>query len=353
MERIKKVGIRLFKGVRHSLAISVLNFILCITTSSSPILAADPPVKQVIAYGVISNAVTPLWVAQDQGIFRKYGLDTDLVFIIAGTATQAMLAGQVPFGLLAINNVVNAVSGGGDLAMVLGFLNTLDYLFVARSSIKSVEELKGKRVAIGTPSGVPVLMTYMVLDRYGLNPKRDNIVLLQIGSVPARIAALRAGSVEATSLPPELSHEVARERFNVLFDAAKENVPYQSTGLVTSRKLMKYNPQLAENMVRALTEAVAFIHIPTNRKTVEGILAKYLKLNKPELIQESYESLLKALPRKPCPTPKGTALVLKLMAQYGINPKAAQLQTNDVIDMSLCTKLDKSGFIDRLYQGGS
>ena len=165
------------------------------------------------------------------------------------------------------------------------------------------------------------------------------------------MAALRAGSVEATSLPPELSQEIARQGFNVLFDAAKENIPFQGTGLVMSRKLMKSNPQLAENMVRALTEAVAFIHIPSNRKTVEGILAKYLKLNKPELIQESYESLLKALPRKPCPTPKGTALVLKLMAQYGINPKAAQLQTDDVVDMSLCTKLDQSGFIDRLYQG--
>ena len=117
-----------------------------------------------------------------------------------------------------------------------------------------------------------------------------------------------------------------------------------------SRKLMKADPQLAENMVRALTEAVAFIHIPSNRKTVEGILVKYMKLNKPELIREAYESMLKALPKRPCPTTKGTALVLKLMAQYGINPKADQLQTDDVVDMSLCTRLDESGFIDRLYQ---
>ena len=351
MERIKKLGIRLFKGVLNSLAISVLSFILCITTPFSPIWAADPPVKQRVAYGVISNAVTPLWVAQDQGLFRKYGLDTDLVFIIAGTATQAMLAGQVPFGLLAINNVVNAVSGGGDLAMVLGFLNTLDYLFVARSSIKTVEELKGKRIAIGTPSGVPVLMTYMVLDRYGLNPKRDNIVLLQIGSVPARMAALRAGSVDATSLPPELSQEIARERFNVLFDAAKENVPYQSTGLVMSRKLKQSHPQLVENMAKALIEAVAFIHNPSNKKPVEATLAKYLKLSRPELVEQAYQTLLQALPRKPCPSTKGTALVLKLMGQYGINPKAAQLGPDDVLDMTLCQKLEESGFFERLYQG--
>ena len=330
--------------------ILVFSFFLWLTGYPLPsVSGAQPATKPSVAYGVISNAVTPLWIAQDQGLFRKYGLDPDLVFIIAGTATQAMLAGQVPFGLLAITHVANAVAAGGDLTMVLSFFNSLDYLFVSQASIKSVEELKGKRVAIGTPAGLPGLMTFMVLDHFGINPKRDNITLVQIGSVPARMAALRAGSVEATSLPPELSQEIARQGFNVIFDAAKENIPFQGTGLVLSRKLMKSNPQLAENIVKALTEAVAFIHIPSNRKTVEGILAKYLKLNKPELIQESYESLLKALPRKPCPTPKGAALVLKLMAQYGINPKAAQLQSDDVVDMSVCTKLDKSGFIDRLY----
>ena len=340
-----------FRGPLNSFAVFVLSVYLCLSGSFSSVWAAEPLVKQRFAYGVISNAVTPLWIAQDQGFFRKYGLDADLIFIISGTATQAMLAGQVPFGLLAITHVANAVAAGGDLTMVLGLLNTLDYLFVTLPSIKSAEELKGKRVAIGTPSGLPGLMTFMVLDHFGMNPKRDNITLLQIGSVPARMAALRAGSVEATSLPPELAQVIASERYNVLFDAAKENIPFQGSGLVMSRKLIQSNPQLVENMAKALIEAVAFIHNPSNRRTVEGTLARYLKLNKPELIEEAYESLLKGLPRKPCPTPKGAALVLKLMAQYGINPKAAQLQSDDVVDMSLCTKLDQSGFMDRLYQG--
>lgn len=339
---------------KRSLLSASLILSLCVWLPVSPpasVWGAQPSPKPSVAYGVISNAVAPLWVAQDQGLFRKYGLEPDLVFIIAGTATQAMIAGQVPYGLLAITHVANAVTAGGDLTMVLGFLNTLDYLFVARPSIKRVEELKGKKVAIGTPSGLPSLLTYMVLDHYDLNPKRDNVVLLQIGSVPARLAALRAGSVDATSLPSELAQVIANERYTVLFDAAKEQIPFQSTGLVVSRKLNQTHPQLVENMAKALIEAVAFIHNPVNKNQVERTLAKYLKVDKPELIEESYQTLLKLLPRKPCPTTKGTALVLKLMVQYGLNPKAGQLGTNDVLDMSLCSKLDQSGFIDRLYQG--
>lgn len=342
------------RPLRNASAILVLS--LCLWLAGRPlpsVWGAQTSTKPSVAYGVISNAVTPLWIAQDQGLFRKYGLDPDLIFIIAGTATQAMLAGQVAYGMLAITHVANAVAAGGDLTMVLGFLNTLDYLFVARPSIKSVKELKGKRVAIGTPSGLPSLLTYMVLDHYDLDPQRDNVVLAQIGSVPARLAALRAGSVEATSLPSELAQVIADERYNVLFDAAKEKIPFQSTGLVVSRKLKQTQPQLVENMTKALIEAVVFIHNPANKNQVERTLAKYLKVNKPELIDESYQTLLKLLPRKPCPTTKGTALVLKLMAQYGLNPKAAQLGPDDVLDMSLCSKLDESGFIDRLYQGGS
>ena len=54
------------------------------------------PTKLLIAHGAISNNVEPLWIAKEQGIFRKYGIEAELVFIIAGRAMQAMLAGQVP-----------------------------------------------------------------------------------------------------------------------------------------------------------------------------------------------------------------------------------------------------------------
>lgn len=330
------------------LALSV-HFSLLGTLSS--VAAAEPPAKLLFAYGAISNNVTPLWTAKDQGFLRKYGLDADLVFIIAGRAAQAMLAGQVALGLVGATHVTNAVTGGGDLTMVLGLQNRLDYLFVARPTIKNAEELKGKKVAIGTPSGSASLATYVALDHLGLNPRRDNIVLLGVGGVPERMAALRAGTVEATSLSPEFGQVVTSQGYRVLLDTGKENIPFQSSGLVTSRKLMRSNPQLVENMAKAIIEGVAFIHNPANKKTVDGTIAKYLRLDRADRIERAYQDLRKELPRKPCPTLEGVASVLKLMAQHGLNAKAVQLKPEDVADMSLCKKLDESGFMDRLYQG--
>ena len=134
---------------------------------------AAEPTKLLIAHGAISNNVEPLWIAKEQGIYRKYGIEAELVFIIAGRAMQAMLAGQVTVGTVGATHVVNANTGGGDFTMILGMQNTLDYLFIARPNIKSAEELKGKKVAIGTPSGSASVATYVALDFLGLNPRRD------------------------------------------------------------------------------------------------------------------------------------------------------------------------------------
>lgn len=337
--------------MRKLVAILALSLQFSVAPGLATSHAGDPLTKLLLAHGAISNNVTPLWIAKDQGLFRKHGLDVDLVFIIAGRAAQAMLAGQVSVGLVGATHVTNVVTGGGDLTMILGLENTLDYLLIARPSIKSGEELKGKKVAIGTPSGSAALATYVALDYLGLVPRRDNIALLQVGGVPERLAALRAGSVEATSLSPELGQVVTSEGYRVLVDTGKENVPFQSSGLVISRKLMRSNPNLVENTAKAIVEGVAYIHNPANKRSVEQAIAKYLRLDKPERVEKAYQDLRQKLPRKPCPTLEGVASVLKLMAQHGLNTKAVQLKPEDVADMSLCKKLDESGFMDRLYQG--
>jgi NitT/TauT family transport system substrate-binding protein len=314
-----------------------------------PTIFAAEPTKVLLAHGAISANVAPLWIAKEQGLYRKYGVDAELVFIIAGRAAQAMLAGQVPVGLVGATHVTNAVTGGGDLVMILGLQNTLDYLFIAKPTIKSGEELKGKKVAIGTPAGSASLATYVALDHLGLVPRRDNIVLLGIGGVPERLGALRSGSVEATSLSPEFGQVVVSEGYRVLVDTGKENVPFQSSGMVVSRNFMRSNPQLVENLAKATVEGVAFVHKPSNKETVLRSLARNLRLDKPDRVEKAYQNLIGEVPKKPCPSIEGVASVLKLMAQHGLNAKATQVKPEEIADLSLCKKFEESGFFRSLY----
>jgi NitT/TauT family transport system substrate-binding protein len=310
---------------------------------------AAEPAKLLLAHGAISNNVAPLWIAKEQGLFKKYGLEVDLVFIIAGRAMQAMLAGQVPVGMVGGTHVLNANTGGGDFAMILGVENRLDYLFVAKPAIKGGEDLKGKKVAIGTPAGSASMAAYVALDHLGLVPRRDNVVLLGIGGVPERMGALRSGSVEATSLSPEFGQVVVSEGYRVLVDLGKENVPFQSSGIVVPRSLTKTNPQLVENVARATVEGVAFIHKPANKEIVMKSLGSNLRLSGAERLENAYQGLVGALPKRPCPSLEGMASMIKLMAQHGLNPKAAQIKAEDLVDMSYCKRFEDSGFFKSLY----
>jgi NitT/TauT family transport system substrate-binding protein len=317
---------------------------------ASELCAVEAPVRFPLVYGAMSGNSAPLWIAREQGFFKKYGLDPQLVFIIAGRAAQAMLSGEINVGVIGGTHVANAVTSGGDMTMLLGLETKLDYFLVARPAIKSAENLKGKKVAIGTPSGTASLAAYVGLDYLGLVPKRDNITLLGVGGPPERLAALLAGSVDAASVSPDVAQAAVNQGYTVLLDLAKENVPFQSSGLVTSRKFMKSNPQLVENVARAIVEGVAFARNPANKKLVLQSLARNLRLDKPDLLEKTYKRV-DDLPPKPCPNLAGVDSVLKLLVQHGLNPKAAQLKREDIVDMSLCKKFDESGFMDRLYQG--
>ncbi|HXL25591.1 MAG TPA: ABC transporter substrate-binding protein [Chthoniobacterales bacterium] len=250
---------------------------LVIFASVSVTHAADSPLRFPFVYGSISVNTLPLWLAKEQGFLRKYNLDPQLVFIISGRAAQAMVAGEVDVQYNGASHVANAVISGADMTVLLSFQNKLNFPLVVRAAIKNGEDLKGKKIAIGTPAGTASIATYVALDYLGLNPRRDNIMLLGVGGIPERLGALTAGVVEATSVPPEFVQVAASQGHKVLVDLAKENVEFQSSGLVTTKKFMRANPQLIENVGRVLVEAVAYIHNPANKKAALQTIAKYLR----------------------------------------------------------------------------
>jgi ABC-type nitrate/sulfonate/bicarbonate transport system substrate-binding protein len=229
--------------------------------------AAEAPVKFLLAYGAIGGNAMPLWIAKEQGIFRRYNLDPQLIYIIAGRAMQSMIAGDIQFGLLGASHVTNAVTAGGDMTMLLGMEDKLNYFLNVRPGIKSAEDLKGKKVGIGTPSGSLAMATYVGLDQLGLVPRRDRIALLNTGSTPERMSSLFAGGIDAAFFNPEVEQVVLQQGFPMLFDLGKANVPYQASGLVTSRKYMRSNPLIVENLAKAVIEGAAFVQNPANKKT--------------------------------------------------------------------------------------
>ena len=306
--------------------------------------AAEPPSKVQFAYGAINAYMAPIWIAKEQGIFRKHNVEVEPIFIIATQAAQTMLAGGVQTGFIGPTHVVNAVAAGSDMVMIMGNQNSVRYQLVAHPSIKRAEDLKGKRVGIGASmAGLATLAAIIALEHVGVNVRRDNVTLLPTGAEPTRLAALRAGNTLATVLAPEIARPAISEGFPILVDMAKLNIPFQASGLVTMRKILRTDALMVERMGRAITDAVHFIATPGNRPVVVQSLSKNLKLNEPARAEAVYGELVEELPRNICPTTTGIRSIMKLMAEFGINAKAAQLKVEDVIDLALCQRLGGDG----------
>jgi ABC-type nitrate/sulfonate/bicarbonate transport system substrate-binding protein len=302
--------------------------------------AADGSSKAVFAYGAINAYMTSTWVARDEGYFRKHNLDLEPVFIIASRAAQAMLAGEVHVGLIGPTHVTNAVAAGGDLVMFMGNQNNVRYVMVVHPSVKRAEDLKGKRIAIGaSQAGLASLATHAALDHMGLNARKDNITLLLIGEEPLRLAALQTGNVQATLIAPELVTVAASQGFLTLLDMAKLNIPFQASGMVTTRRLLRSDSRMIERVGRATVDAINYIREASNKKAVLQVMAKNLKLAKPERLEASYQDLVEELPRGICPTVPGVSSIIKLMAELGLNPKASQLKADGIVDLTLCQRL--------------
>ena len=303
--------------------------------------------KIVIAYSAIAPNQLPAWVAYEQGFFRKYGLDVQLIFVESGSRTvQTLVSGDVAAAQVAGSSVLQSNLQGSGVMLIAGFINTLDYKFVVARDITRPDQLKGKSVAVSRVGSSSDFATRFALERYGLAPDKD-VAILQIGSQPARFAALETGKIHGVMIAIPLTAKAKKAGMNTLADLQMLGLEYQHTALAVSQNLIKTQPELLRNILRAFVEAIHYVK--THRKETMAVLAKYLKTDDPDALEESYEGIGQALiPEKPYPTIKGIQIMLREMGIKDANARTARPE--QFVDVSFMKELDGSGFIDRLYK---
>jgi NitT/TauT family transport system substrate-binding protein len=306
-----------------------------------------PLEKLTIAYSSVSGNMAPLWITHERGFFRKNGLDVQIVFIESGsTAVQSLSNKDVAFAQMAGAGVLQSRLRGSDVVMIAGFLNTLDYQLMVEKSITKPDQLKGKAMAVSRFGSSSDFATRYALEKLGLVPDKD-VTILEIGTQPARFAALESGKIQAAMIAVPLTVRAKALGFRVLADLQMLGLEYQHTGLVTTQALIKSRPDLVRNVMRSYVEGIHYYK--TNRPESIAILAKYLKTNDSELLNEVYTDLgLTLTPQKPYPTLRGIDIMLRELAARDAKAKAARPE--DFVDLTFIKELDSSGFIDRLYK---
>ena len=292
-----------------------------------------------------------LWIAEEEGFFKKQGVEIKAINISGGTqGAQMMVSGGVDVSLDDPISCIVATAGGVPVVDIFAGTPTMPFLIVGGPGIKTMADLKGKRVgSSGLGLSASRLALLVGLKRLGLDVEKDQITIVAAGQEPERIAGLSAGAIAATVISPEFRIKLDQLGLNMLADLRTLNISWETASVITTAKNMQTKRDLIERVARALLEANAYILNPARRARVLEVLTAQLGFKTAQEGAVAYEDLVKYyVLKKPYPNREGITNIIAEVAKSV--PKAAGLKYEDVTDVSIIEKLDKSGFIDGLYK---
>jgi NitT/TauT family transport system substrate-binding protein len=315
---------------------------LCLVFLLTPAARAQDLKRIKIGYPAISYNQIHIWVAKDAGLFKKYGLDAEIIFFRGGQmATQALVAGDPP--IVNIGTVVQAGLQGHDVVLIASSENSYNYSVVARPSITKIEQLKGKRLGVSGFGSASHNASLILLKKFNLEPSKD-VALVVAGPTTDRLTAVEAGRIDATVLTASELPRARKQGLVEVYDMVDLGVEVQGNGFATSRSFIKSQRDTVLSALKGYVEAIYYIN--RNRDESRKIIAKYLRLTDPEILDATYNAFVKTVAKKPYPTLKGIQFLLDEVAAKLPNAKTAKPE--QFVDLSLLQQLEKEGFFSEM-----
>jgi NitT/TauT family transport system substrate-binding protein len=307
-------------------------------------------IKSNLSSSVTSESMTHVWVARERGLFKKYGIDMQFILMPRNPlAVAALLAGEIDGAIIGPGHLVNAALSGAELVGIANFNQKLDFRLNTRPEIKKPEDLRGKRIAVSGPGSTSHLVSMLSLQGLSIDPVQAKIAFLTIpGTEMNRRLALESGSVDATTLRGAMGDLYANKGYTLLYNLKSAGVTLPQNMFVTTRRTAASKPQVIEGYLKATIEAIAMINDPANKDIVCRLLASNLRLSNPADVDEAYYAVINNYERAPHTSVEGMKRLQKLLIQ--LNPKIADVRVETLIDNSIMSKLESSGFIQGLYK---
>jgi NitT/TauT family transport system substrate-binding protein len=313
---------------------------LCATLCTD---ARAQPAKLSVSYTGVGPVNLPVVLAKEAGIFARNGLDVTVVRAQAAVSTMALISGEVGFIQAAAPAVLLSNLGGSGAVYVAGGYTGLDYWLVGHPGIGSAEMLKGAIIGAAGLSGGSYTATQLAVRKLGLNPAKD-VSIIAVGGTPERLAALRTGRVQATSLNPPTIFAAEKEGFRILADVSA--LPFQNVAPVTTRKFIKENPDIVRRYVKSQLEAVHLMK--RDRKIGLKVFMQLMGgFKDTAVLEKSYDVSVtdEKLPRHQYPSLEGIKAVLETLGD-----RAKDARPTDFVDVRFIKELEDSGFIHALYK---
>lgn len=317
-----------------------------IILSSLPAIA--PAADRVnISHSAVSGSQAILFVTRDAGLFKKYDMELQIVFVAGAPPNiAALVSGDLDLTIFAGPAAIASNLEGANTVVLMTYINTMEHTFIARPNIKKPADLKGKKFGIARPGATDDYGVRVAFKKWGLDADKD-ITFLSVGTQPSRFAAVQTGMVDATLLQPPFTVKARQEGLIELASLGDLGLDYLGTSLATTRQTIQKKESLVRRFVRAIVEGIHFYK--TQKEASIQSISRFTKLTDRAALEEAYNTYaIKYMARVPYPSLKGVEAILDDLAKT--NPKAKGADPKRFIEPRFLKELEDSGFVTQLYK---
>ena len=335
-----------FAGIYFNLCTFGVSATLYIAFTTGIGSAADAPklAHLRLAYSAITvNQAIP-WISHDAGLFKKNGLDVEVVHASSLTALHALLAGEVAIAQSVTDGCVTSNLSGADTVFMGAILDKPLYSFIVNPKIKSPQDLKGKRVGVTRIGSTPDALARATLKMWGLDPDRD-VTIVQLNEMGLLVQGLVNGVIDAAPISIPSNIRAKNLGFVELFDLTKINKAYITGSVVTRKRFTDGQHDVAKRFMKAFLEGMK-----TYLEDAEfsmNVIQKWTRAKNRDEVKEAYELQARHMLRVPRTPVDGVKTILEGMDRI---PAARTADPRRFIDSIIIDELEKEGFLKTLYR---
>jgi NitT/TauT family transport system substrate-binding protein len=315
------------------------------------LLPCDSPAQDKMRIGLSSVSATngAVWAAEVKGLFKKYGVDVEVIVIGGGGArvVSSLLAGEIQFSVGGGEGSIRSQMKGAETVIVASSFTTGLQRILARAEIKSYQDLKGKKVAITQFGSAGHLALLLMLKKWNMRP--DQVQIVTYGSSPGMLIALDRGGADAAVLTIPTFFLAEEKGYRTIGDPATMDIYYLQNTLESTRSFVRNNHDRILRFMKGYAEGIAYFK--KNKRESIDVMRRKLRIQSEQerdnrYLELSYNLLVPLYNDKPYPSLKAVQTIIDKIAEE--EPKAKERDAKSFVESSFMRELDESGFFKTL-----
>jgi NitT/TauT family transport system substrate-binding protein len=307
---------------------------------AGPASAAEPE-KLNVVYSTIATASLTTWVPLETGLYKKYGLDANLIYVAGSQAITTLVSGDAHIAQASGAAGVSARLAGSDVSIIGAVINVIPMSLVATPDITNVRDLKDKTLGVSRFGSLTDLGLRKAISELGLDPTKD-VKLIQTGGVPENFLFMQQGIIKAALISSPALEKAKEMGYRELLNLADINFRYPGTALLTTESFIRNRPQTLNRFLRATLEGIKYAK--ANPEFTTTIMKKYLRITDSKALSGAFRTYVLGYIRD-VPTITSAEVESALDEIAARNPKAKGADPKQFYNPAPLAQVAREGFI--------